>query len=174
MGDEIPDPDASKEPRIEIQRAEISDVALKRVYTLAQEMCPTPLEYEKLKSWADACPEFGIHFQATLEGVDAAPVGVALMLPILRKYWEQLLVGEIQESDLDPATMFAVEGEADVGLHIFYIERFKTDRCQRNFGDFALKTTRAIAKNKGWNLFGFSGVFNRTTPISRLYRRAKF
>lgn len=169
MSDEIPHPKDQEEPRIEIQRAEVSDVVLRRVYNSAQDMCPTPLEYEKLKSWADACPEFCIHFQATLEGADTAPVGVVFMLPILRKYWEALLVGDIQESDLDPATMFAVEGEADVGLHVFYVERFKTGRCQRNFGDFALNTTRMIAKNKGWNLFGFSGKFNHAALIFRLH-----
>lgn len=126
MGDNIHHSKVRNEPRIQIERTQICDVVLRRVYDLAQEMCPTPLAYEKLKSWADACPDFSIQFQATLKGVDPAPVGVTLMLPILKEYWEPLLVGEIQESDLDPATRFASEGGGDVGLHVSYVERFKT------------------------------------------------
>ncbi|KAL2111348.1 hypothetical protein VUR80DRAFT_10194 [Thermomyces stellatus] len=108
MGDNIHHSKVRNEPRIQIERTQICDVVLRRVYDLAQEMCPTPLAYEKLKSWADACPDFSIQFQATLKGVDPAPVGVTLMLPILKEHWEPLLVGEIQESDLDPATRIGI------------------------------------------------------------------
>lgn len=162
MGDERPvaemDEPPADEPHIQIQRTPLSDAVLERVYELAQGMCPTPLAYEQLNGWVERCPEFCIYFQAALEGAPPAPMGVIIMLPLLKKFWNELLVGRIRESSIDPSTMFAREPGAEVGLHIFYIERFETGSRQRNFGILALNAARVIAEKKGWNLLGFSGM----------------
>lgn len=166
MGDEHPvaeiDELPADEPQIQIQRTPLSDAVLERVYVLAQGMCPTPLAYAQLKGWVERCPEFCIYFQAALEGAAPTPMGVIIMLPILKRFWAEVLVGRIRESSIDPATMFARDPGADVGLHIFYIERFDTGSRQRNFGILALNAARVVAEKKGWNLAGFSGMFGKT------------
>ncbi|MBE3046228.1 hypothetical protein IMZ48_27565 [Candidatus Bathyarchaeota archaeon] len=158
-----PVPDTS-EPQIQIQRTPISDDVLERVYVLGQGMCPTPFAYAQLKNWVEKCPEFCIEFQATLEGAAPTPMGVVIMLPIVKTHWMDVIVGKIRENDVDATTMFARDPGAEVGLHIFYIERFDTVSRQRNFGVLALNTARVIAEKKGWNLAGFSGMSSDSPP----------
>ena len=95
------------------------------------------MTYERLQSWRDACPELSICFNAN--GPEH-PVGVIIVLPLLKKYWEDLLVGKIKEIDIDAEEMFVDAGgerkqqqqqqqqhlqpPVEVGLHVFHIERF--------------------------------------------------
>ena len=69
-------------------------------------------------------------------------MGVIIVLPLLKKYWEDLLVGKIKEVDIDVEEMFVgvsgggessaemeesqlqVQAPVEVGLHVFHIERF--------------------------------------------------
>lgn len=84
------------------------------------------MTYERLQSWRDACPELSICF-STSDDESAEPVGVIIVLPLLKKYWEDLLVGKIKEVDVDAEEMFArgeLQAPAGVGLHVFHIERF--------------------------------------------------
>jgi len=146
-----------------IQRTRISEQVLKEIYASDQDMYPAPLTFERLKSWVDACPALSICFQATHDG-NTIPIGAVIVLPVAREYWEDLLVGKLKEIEIDPATMFAPEGEADVGLHVFHVERFSTfarfgHMQLGHFAEFALEDTRHIVQEKGWNVLGYSGTF---------------
>ncbi|KAL1839807.1 hypothetical protein VTJ49DRAFT_1086 [Mycothermus thermophilus] len=67
----------------------------------------------------------------------AAGGGVAVVLPLQRRHWDDLLVGKLREAEIDPVCMFPpdgkseaveiggkAEGKEEVGLHVYHIERF--------------------------------------------------
>lgn len=123
-------------------------------------MYPAPLTYERLKGWVDSCPELCICFHTCPDGEDDSLVGAIIVLPLLKKYWEGVLVGKLKETDIEPA-MFAGEGDVDAGLHIFHIERFDVETAGPrlpHFADFALNDVRKLIEKKAWNILGYSGM----------------
>ncbi|KAK3493358.1 hypothetical protein B0T13DRAFT_513581 [Neurospora crassa] len=124
-----------------LHTSRISDALLHTIYASDQEMYPAPLTYERLQSWRDACPELSICFNASNDGSEM-PLGVIIVLPLVKKYWEDLLMGKIKEVDIDAGEMFAgvggdgggsstkmesemqLQAPVEVGLHVFHIERF--------------------------------------------------
>ena len=132
-----------------ITRNPIPPTLLHQIYASDQEMYPAPLTYDRLRGWVDACPELSILFtsvpntktdQANGDNSDDSQIGVVIILPILERYWRDLLSGRVKEVDVDPGVMFPAvvasrdgregrqgDGEAQkvkVGLHVFHIERF--------------------------------------------------
>lgn len=123
----------------------LTEAQLRTVYASDQEMYPAPLTFGRLRSWVDAAPEFSIAFYLPTEDHTAAPVddkasvpvGIVIVLPLLRKHWEDLLVGKVKEIEIDPSTMFPTQstskegiedenGTVEVGLHVFHIEKIST------------------------------------------------
>ncbi|KAK4204768.1 hypothetical protein QBC40DRAFT_329202 [Triangularia verruculosa] len=80
----------------------ISDEVLRAVYASDQEMYPAGLSYDRLCSWVAACPEMSICWSSPKTGV----LGVVIVLPMLREYWEDLLVGKLKEPGVDADVMF--------------------------------------------------------------------
>ena len=143
-----------------IQRTTIGDDILEAIYASDQDMYPAPLPYKRLKSWVEASPDLCVGFEATSEA-GPVPVGAIITLPLLRRHWEDILVGKLKETDIEPA-MFARDGEAEVGLHVFHIERFDTGDPStriRSFARFALESIREVAEKKAWKVLGYSGTF---------------
>ena len=123
-------------------------------------MYPAPLTYERLKGWVDSCPELCICFHTCPDGEYDSLVGAIIVLPLLKKYWEGVLVGKLRETDIEPA-MFAGEGDVDAGLHIFHIERFDAETAGPrlpHFAEFALNDVRKLIEKKAWNILGYSGM----------------
>ena len=142
-----------------ILRIAISDEVLQRIFKSDQDMYPAPLTYERLKGWVDGCPELCVCFRACPGGTDANLVGAIIVLPLLKRHWEDVLVGKLKETNIEPA-MFAGETDADVGLHIFHIERFDgemPDPRLPRFAEFALNDIRKLIEKKAWNILGYSG-----------------
>nr|CDP27082.1 Putative protein of unknown function [Podospora anserina S mat+] len=80
----------------------ISDEVLRAVYASDMEMYPAGLSYDRLCSWVAACPEMSICWSSPKTGI----LGVVIVLPMLREYWEDLLVGKLKEPTVDAHTMF--------------------------------------------------------------------
>lgn len=158
-----------------LQRAPINEDMLRGIYASDQNMYPAPFAFERLHSWVTACPELSICFTTTAkdngEGDDAAPVpvGVVVVLPLQKKYWDALIVGKVKEFDI-AAAMFASEesGDEDVGLHVFHIERFDSGRPLGSrlpgFAPTALEEVRELAMGKRWNVLGYSGIGHLIFP----------
>ncbi|KAM7183633.1 hypothetical protein V8F33_013463 [Rhypophila sp. PSN 637] len=123
----------------------ISDAQLRDVYTSDQEMYPAPLPFERLQSWVHAAPDFSISLYPLKDDTSWAadnnvtPVGIIIVLPLLRPHWEKLLVGKVKETAIEAGTMFPStidplddqghdDGgeEVEVGLHVFHVEKFKS------------------------------------------------
>ncbi|KAK4171135.1 hypothetical protein QBC36DRAFT_103539 [Triangularia setosa] len=85
----------------------ISDEVLRAVYASDQEMYPAGLSYDRLCSWVAACPEMSICWSSSKTGV----LGVVIVLPMLREYWEDLLVGKLKEPGVDAEIMFPHDGK---------------------------------------------------------------
>ncbi len=156
-----------------IKRGAINDEVLQCIYTSDQDMYPAPLSYERLKSWVKKCPELSLCLQAEVEGNGGfIPVGAVIVLPVLQKHWENLLAGKLQEVDIDSETMLAGGGDADIGLHIFHIERFeafKPSEQLKHFAEFALEDAREIVgAKKQWNVLGYSGRIDKL-PLGAAY-----
>ena len=152
----------------------LSETVLQTVYASDQDMYPVALPYSQVQSWVAACPELSISFIITegnssrdssgnggnesgngdsdakgLEGPEgvAGVAGVIIVLPLRKKYWEDVLCGRVKEMDIEAGSMFpsgygkghALRGgdygpserEGDdglgveeVGLHVYHVERF--------------------------------------------------
>lgn len=142
-----------------IQRTPISDEVLRRIFESDQDMYPAPLTYERLKSWVDGCQELCICFQRVLEeGPEVRPMGAIIVLPLLKRHWEDVLVGKLKETDIEPV-MFAGEGYVDVGLHVFHVERFDAETRGTGFAETTLGVIGSIVGQKDRNVLGYSGMY---------------
>lgn len=162
-------------------------------------MYPAPLlTYGRLESWIEACPELCIVLrrghgegqpQASSAAAAESVLGSILVVPLLGEYWARL-TGEgkslrsgtppdeatlMREHDVDPEVMFpprtgapGVE-KAEVGLHVFHIERFlgvtseggEDEKVRRvGFTRLALEEIRGrvAARFPHWSVMGYSGM----------------
>lgn len=138
-----------------------------------QAIYPAPLlTYERLRSWAAACPELCI----CLRRHDPEPTaqGVVIVLPVREQYWARLVAGELKEHDVDPSDMFppatsagghSVHGHPEVvkvGLHVFHVERYSPSAGDGGkafpFTPAALEEVRSRAGEKSWEVMGYSGM----------------
>lgn len=156
----------------------IDDRLLEEIYNADQAIYPAPLlNYERLMSWAVACPELSI----CLREYDPEPAaqGVVIVLPVREKYWGRLVAGELKEHDVDPSEMFP-PGAADdgsdgshghtekvkVGLHVFHVERYcpssaeGAGRRMPPFTPAALEEVRSRVGKRfpSWEVVGYSGT----------------
>ena len=126
-------------------------------------MYPAPLTFDRLCSWVDSSPDLSVSFLA--DGGGDSPVhmslGVIIVLPILGTFWKDLLVGKIKETDIDAQVMLAKSTEeADVGLHVFHIERSEAYRSEvfgKSFTKLALEEIQGVAGKRPWKISGYSG-----------------
>jgi hypothetical protein len=152
-----------------ISQASLTEDILQDVYTSDQDMYPAPLSLARLKSWVEACPELSICFRASDNQNEDVAVGVVIVLPLVKKYWEELLVGKVKETDVDAAVVFPKPGEygLEVGLHVFHIERFeawpKVVKKRTRFAEYSLQAIEAVAATMGWKTVGYSGKCHRPT-----------
>ncbi|KAH7636128.1 hypothetical protein B0T09DRAFT_33348 [Sordaria sp. MPI-SDFR-AT-0083] len=177
-----------------LHTSRISDDLLRTIYASDQEMYPAPLTYERLQSWRDACPVLSICFTASDDDSEQ-PVGIIIVLPLAKKYWEDLLVGKIKEVDIDAEEMFVDAGRRDlqqlqapveVGLHVFHIERFAAWDAEESltvrgyedgkmrFADMALEEVQRRVeafnaevgeRKRRWDVLGFSAL--TATPAGK-------
>ncbi|KAK4139420.1 uncharacterized protein C8A04DRAFT_15876 [Dichotomopilus funicola] len=188
----------------------IPDALLRTVYASDQAMYPVALSYDRLYSWANACPELCVCFRYPPaprevllspenddhvndgDGTDGdGIVGVIIVLPLRRQYWERLLDGRLKEPDVEPGEMFPGSSlggdgqengmgrvvEEEVGLHVYHIEKFgafnESMKGQR-FSEFALAEVAARARLKpGWNVIGISAL-TATQDGKRTFERLGF
>lgn len=161
----------------------VNDRLLKDTYDSDQAMYPAPeLTYDRLKSWIDACPELCICLQRDQTESDSNQLkksgnddthGIIITLPLFRSYWERLINEEIEEHHVDASEMFPprsntqsqAHGEiqqAQVGLHVFHIERypgFSPTRHGTTFTAMALDEVRRRIRLGflSWEVVGYSG-----------------
>lgn len=142
-----------------LRKGPMTPKVLEGIFASDQDMYPAPLTRERLDSWAAAAPEMAWCFY--LADSPEPVVGAVIALPMLAASWNDLLVGKIKETDVDPETMFPAprdEGSA-VGLHIFHVERFQVPEASsvRGFADISMRTVVEAAEEKGWKVVGHSG-----------------
>ena len=145
----------------------ITNDILAAVYASDQAMYPVPLSNNRLRDWVSGCPDLSICFQSPKQGL----MGVVIVLPLLRKYWEELLSGKLKEFDIDPKTMFPDttatlphqrnRKPVQVGLHVYHIERLAVEPPtpnQRRFSEVAMEeVTRRAQERWDWEVVGMSG-----------------
>ena len=163
--------------------APVTEHVLRAVYASDQDMHPAPLPYERLHSWLVTCPDLSICFAreraatGKADGsLNATTLGVIIALPVLRPHWENLLRGQLKETDIDPGVAFPhgedgtgrnqeEEVRDEVGLHIFHVERFPgwesvASVVEGGFAAFALGEIlrRASSRRTPWKIVGLSGM----------------
>ena len=176
----------------------LSEHVLRAVYASDQAMYPVALSYARLRAWVVASPALSVSFTirdtatatatATDTDADTDVVGVIIVLPLRKVYWEQLLSGGVKEVDVDPGSMFpgvgmracgegfqgVDEGEVvreEVGLHVYHVEKFATEDGSRGgdamgwgvekkrFAEFALdEVMRRVEGRREWKVVGLSGL----------------
>lgn len=151
----------------------IDDRLLEEIYTADQAIYPAPLlTYQRLRSWAAACPDLCI----CLRRNDPEPTaqGVVIVLPVREIFWGRLVAGELKEHDVDPSGMFPPAADDDahghpyvvrVGLHVFHVERYPPSSAGNDgkrkppFTPAALEEVRSRVHEKfpAWRVLGYSG-----------------
>lgn len=154
----------------------IDDRLLGEIYTADQAIYPAPLlTYERLESWAAACPKLSICLHR--HDSELAARGVIIVLPIREDCWGRLIVGELKEHDVDPSDMFPPDAAAgggggihghpekvEVGLHVFHVERYSSIARDSGrtppFTPAALEEvrTRVGERFPSWEIMGYSGT----------------
>lgn len=146
----------------------LSETVLRAVYASDQDMYPVTLSFSRVQSWVAACPELSISFvlednsprersrngDSSVKGLEGLSglegmAGVVIVLPLKKKYWEDVLRGRVKEMDIDAGSMFPSgrdkyhdlrggdyglniregndgSGVEEVGLHVYHVERFHT------------------------------------------------
>ncbi|KAF9873907.1 hypothetical protein CkaCkLH20_08641 [Colletotrichum karsti] len=145
---------------------------LQEIFASDQDMYPAPLTWERLEGWTRASPELALSLWFT--GVDDSAsrplVGAVIALPILASCWRDLLVGKVKETDVDPETMFPRESDpgAEIGLHVFHVERYEAPGTQEmvpRIAEISMKAVVEAAREKGWKVVGYSAL--TATPEGR-------
>jgi hypothetical protein len=145
-----------------IKRVRMEEDALREIYASDQEMYPVPLPYERLRAWVEKASDLCLCFEVTNEigRATSKRVGSLLVLPLMGKYWQDLLAGRLRETDIN-VDMFPTRADDDVGLHVFHIERSETFRQLgrlKYFAEFALENAREVTAKKCWKITGYSGA----------------
>ncbi|KAH6640640.1 hypothetical protein F5144DRAFT_626785 [Chaetomium tenue] len=178
--------------------APIPDTVLRAVHASDQAMYPVALPYTRLRAWVDACPDLSVCFlragdgdgdqgsspavgAAAVEGLAAPVVGVVVVLPLRRRCWEDLLGGRVKEADVEPGRAFVGEGfgdgEEEVGLHVYHVERFEVGGGgaeKKRFCEFALEEVmRRAQARRGWKVVGMSAL-TATPAGKRAFERLGF
>lgn len=172
MPDHLPSPAGPPPPRWE----PIDDRLLSAIYTADQAIYPAPLlTYQRLSSWAAACPDLCVCLRRQGTGHDHAAQGVVIVLPVTGEHWGRLVAGELREHDVDPSDMFplaaaAADGAHDnlelvkVGLHVFHVERYSQSAGDaRGAPPFTLAALEEVRSRVGerfpsWEVVGYSGT----------------
>lgn len=161
-----------------LQWEPIDDRLLEEIHNADQAIYPAPLlTYERLRSWAVACPELCIYLRR--HDPEPAAQGVVIVLPVREKYWGRLVAGELKEHDVDPSEMFppgaADDGsdgshgqpeKVEVGLHVFHVERYCPSSAEGGgtrtppFTPAALEEVRSRVGERlpSWEVVGYSGT----------------
>ncbi|KAI9763726.1 MAG: hypothetical protein M1840_009123 [Geoglossum simile] len=151
-----------------IRRVPLSDNVLREIYSSDQSMYPAPLSYARLQSWVKACPELSLSYSAPSGDAPAATIGTAIVLPLQGKHWRDLVEGKLKEIEIDATTMLTTQAGAEVGLHVFHIEKPDSwprlgDNSDNNnpgpFAEYVMATVGQISQAHGWNVLGYSGEF---------------
>ncbi|KAK2770119.1 hypothetical protein CKAH01_04462 [Colletotrichum kahawae] len=170
-----------KPPQTPLMAEGLDDEMLQDIFGSDQAMYPAPLTLDRLRSWADAAPELALCFWFTAvrsEWMSWPLAGTIIALPVLSSFWRDLLVGKLKETDIDPATMFPGESDqgAEVGLHVFHIERTdepQTEMRLPGFGKFAMNSAVEAAAEKEWKVIGQSAL-TATPDGKRFFEKIGF
>lgn len=145
--------------------------ALRSIHASDQEMYPAALPFGRLQGWVDSAPWLSIEFV-----VNARPIGVVVALPVQQTKWEALLSGGLKETDIEAPRDFGQavpgsdEGQDQVGIHIFHVERYEPDEAQnavqfRGFGNYAVNAVLDAARAKSYTVLGTSGKSSERTHV---------
>ena len=117
--------------------------------------------------------------------VSPSVFGTIIVLPLLSEFWARLVAEEqtetvtkpggasLQEHDIDPRKMFPPsdcalgDEKAEVGLHVFHIERFPGFKMwegrRLGFTQLALEEIRGRVDSRfpSWTVMGYSGMYWR-------------
>lgn len=173
MSDQSPSPPGPMIPHWET----ISEGLLEEIYTADQAIYPAPLlTYQRLRSWAAACPDLCICLHR--QDPESAAKGVIIVLPVREEFWELLITGGLREHEVNPSEMFPADAadaatggahghreKVKVGLHVFHVERYSPSPAGAGgwaapFTPAALEEvrTRVGERFPSWEIMGYSGT----------------
>ena len=154
----------------------LSSSSMELAFGADSQIYPTPLSFSDFASWVETCPTFAFQYQHPRDL--GKVVGVCIMLPILKPYWDDLVSGRIHEWDIVPSMLWHHHGggyaepDSDVGLHVWHIERFSGwRRAWGGFGKYVWDEVKRglLDQPKGPKVVGFSALAV-TEEGTRLFR----
>lgn len=126
------------------------------VIDLDKKICPNQtITPDIMKTWN---PEFALVFEN---------IGICIAIPLKSKYWNQLIHGQLSESDLSKEEYFYTT-ESEIGIHIYHIEKF-TDYPK--FGALAIQTLKNLVPSNV-KILGISG-YVVTEAGKRLFKHGE-
>ncbi|KAK0387657.1 hypothetical protein NLU13_3902 [Sarocladium strictum] len=142
----------------ELHAAPIDDALLQSIYECDQGLYPAPLPFERMQAWRDACPELSILCRTA--GPGSRDVGAIIVMPLLKRHWEELLVGKQKEIEIQPGMFASARDDegAEVGMHVFHVERFEGCEDVRGLAKLALRLVQNVVDDKPWKIVGYSAL----------------
>lgn len=93
---------------------------------------------------------------------DDSEFAVASVFALKPTEWHRLITGEISEADLTTESMFNIETDSSLALHVYHIEKLDVRSTERVWPHFlsALKEKATVLreKNPAIDIVGFSGL----------------
>jgi GNAT superfamily N-acetyltransferase len=136
----------------------ITNKDIELILSLDKKIYPTdsPVQEVTIRNWYKNNPEFGMIFEE-----NGKVVGTAIVIPLNKIGWENLINGKLAESELDEKTLFDNARDNQIGIHIYHLE--KLDNTLKGFYKIVLENLRVIIndlkkKNSKLELIGFSGL----------------
>lgn len=146
---------------MEFRAIKESDYA--KLLELDKKVYPTdnPVTPEILDKWYQRNPEFGMIFEK-----NGSLEGMLIAIPLNKSGWERLISGDLQEADLDSETIFDGSRDNEIGIHVYHIEKFGTDK---KFYEKSLSSLYDLVKD--FDVVGFSGLCVTSQGIGLFYNK---
>lgn len=87
----------------------------------------SPLTLSTIERWFSFHAEFGFVFISPVSSMEEETgdktVGTCVIVALTRPGWEQLVRGELSESQLDESVLFQAQRDDELGIHVYHVER---------------------------------------------------
>ncbi|RPA86239.1 hypothetical protein BJ508DRAFT_373003 [Ascobolus immersus RN42] len=143
-----------------------------------QDLWPQPLTEEQIISWWDSAPDWSWKY-ITSSTATSTTTGLFFCIPLRKSSFRMLQRGKLKEHQIGEEHIWkpAEDGEREVGLHVFHVEKDQTKAgWRREWGGMmarAFADLQLVVKKHGVEVLGYSAL--AVTPDGfRAFKNAGF
>jgi hypothetical protein len=136
---------------------------------LDKKVYPTekPVTSKVLDKWFSNNLEFGMVYEN-----EGNILCLGIVIPLNKAGWEGLISGKLLESELNEKTIFDINRDNEIYLHLYHIE--KLDEKIKDFYKIWIKDLGKLCSNLGVPVKGFSALCVTPAGIGLVYNKLNF